>query len=124
MNGNGQVVFAGLFLALSTAFAVFAVGLFEIPTYGPEAKPIELLQIEGDEAFFSPAPIEMLQVDANAVPFNLAPIELLLRQTESAEQGLTPEQLYHGISTQALAQAKAVSEAKAFVHPAACSGRY
>ncbi len=124
MNGNGQVIVAGLFLVTSIAVAMFAVGMFEVPTYEPEAKPIELLQIEGGEAIFSPAPIELLEVNANAAPFNLAPIELLLRQTESAEQGLTPEQIYHGISTQALAQAKAVSEAKVFVHTGACSGRY
>jgi len=103
---------------------MFAVGMFEVPTYGPAAKPIEPLQIEGDEAFFSPAPIELFEVNANAVPFNLAPIELLLLQTESAEQGLTPEQLYHVISAQVLAQAKAVGEAKSFVHSGACSGRY
>ena len=124
MNGNGQVIVAGLFLVTSIAIAMFAVGMFEVPTYEPEAKPIELLQIEGGEAIFSPAPIELLEVNANAVLFNLAPIELLLRQTESAEQGLTPEQIYHGISTQALTQAKAVGEAKAFAHPGACSGRY
>ena len=124
MNGNGQVVVAGLFLALSSAFAVFAVGLFEIPTTELEAKPIELLPLDADEAHFSPAPIELLQVNTDAMPLNFAPIELLLRQTESAEQGLTPEQLYHGISAQALAQAKAVGEAKAFAHPGACSGRY
>ena len=124
MNGNGQVIVAGLFLVTSIAVAMFAVGMFEIPTYEPEAKPIELLQIEGDEAIFSPAPIELLEVNANGAPFNLAPIELLLLQTESAEQGLTPEKLYHGISAQALEQAKAVSEAKAFAHPGACSGGY
>ena len=124
MNGNGQVIVAGLFLVTSIAVAMFAVGMFEFPTYEPEAKPIELLQIEGGEAIFSPAPVELLEVNANAVPFNLAPIELLLRQTESGEQGLTPEQIYHGISTQALAQAKAISEAKAIAHPGACSGRY
>ncbi len=124
MNGNGQVIVAGLFLVTSIAVAMFAVRMFEVPTYEPEAKPIELLQFEGGEAIFSPAPIELLEVNANAAPFNLAPIELLLQQTESTEQGLTPEQLYHGISAQALAQAKAVSEAKAFTHPGTCSGRY
>ena len=124
MNGNGQVIVAGLFLVTSIAVAMFAVGMFEVPTYGPEARPIELLQIEGGKAIFSPAPIELLEVNANAAPFNLAPIELLLRQIESTEHGLTPEQRFHGISAQALAQAKAVSEAKAFAHPGACSGRY
>ena len=124
MNGNGQVVVAGLFLVASITIAMFAVGMFEVPRYGPEAKPIELLQIEGGEVIFSPAPIELLEVDAKAVPFNLAPIELLLRQTESAEQGLTPEQMYHGISAQAHAQARAVGAAKASVHSGACSGRY
>lgn len=122
MNGNGQVVVAGVFLVMSMAVAMFAVGMFEIPTYEPEAKPIELLQIDADRAVFSPAPIELLEVDA--VPFNLAPIELFLRDTDSPEQRLTPEQIYHGTTVQALAQSRAVAEVSAFAHTGICSGRY
>ena len=122
MNGNGQVVVAGVFLVMSMAVAMFAVGMFEIPTYEPEAKPIELLQIDADRAVFSPAPIELLEADA--VPFNLAPIELFLRDTDSPEQGLTPEQIYHGTTVQALAQARAVAEVSAFALSGTCSGRY
>ena len=124
MNGNGQVVVAGLFLAMSMAVAVFAVGMFEVPIYQPEAKPIELLPLETDEALFSPAPIELLQVDADAVPLDLAPIELLFRHADSAERGLTPEQIYYGITLQALAQANAATDVSAFAHTGACSGRY
>ena len=52
MNGNGQVIVAGLFPVTSIAVAMFAVGMFEVPTYEPEAKPIELLQIEGRRGHF------------------------------------------------------------------------
>ena len=124
MNGNGQVVVAGVFLVMSLAIAMFAVGMFENPTYELEAKPIELLPIDADGATFSPAPIELLQVDVDAVPLNLAPIELLLRPADNAEHGLTPEQFFHGTTMRALAQARAVTEANAYAHTGVCSGRY
>ena len=124
MNGNGQVVVAGVFLVMSLAVAMFAVGMFEIPNYELEAKPIELLQVDADRALFSPAPIELLQVDADAYPLNLAPIELLLRDTGNTEHGLTPEQIYHGSAMRALTQARLVTEANTFAHTGTCSGRY
>ena len=124
MNGNGQVVVAGLFLAMSMVVAVFAIGLFENPSYELEAKPIELLQLDANEALFSPAPIELLQIDADAIPLNLAPIELLLRNTDIPEQGLTPEQIYQGTAVQTLAQARAAAVVNSFAHNGTCSGRY
>ena len=139
MNGNGQVVVAGLFLVMSMAVAMVAVGMFEIPTFEPEAKPIELLSAKTDEANFSPAPIELLSVITDEAIFSPAPIELLEVKTDeaifgpasiellfqhedSAEQGLTPEQIYREVSAQALAQERSVVQNQA--HSGACSGRY
>ena len=122
MNGNGPVVVAGLFLLTTMVVAMVAVGMFEVPTFEPEAKPIELLELKTDEAFFSPAPIELLDVNTETALFSPAPIELLLQYTGDTEQGLTPEQIYHGVTAQALAKARSVTKIQ--THSGVCSGRY
>jgi hypothetical protein len=105
MNGNGQVVIAGLVLVMSIVAATLAVGTFEVPTYEPEAKPVQLLDLEADAALLNPAPIE-----------------LILRYTGSVEQGLKPEQIYHGVMGQTLAKTAGVSKIQA--HSRVCSGLY
>ncbi len=122
MNNNGQVVVAGLFLLTTMAVAMVAVGMFEVPTFEPEAKPIVLLELKTDEALFSPAPIELLGVNTDATLFSPAPIEFRLQYTGDTEQGLTPEQIYHGVTAQALAQARSVTKIQ--THSGVCSGRY
>ena len=122
MNDNGQVVVAGLFLLTTMAVAMVAVGMFEVPTFGTEAKPIELLELRIDDALFSSAPIELLEVKTDEALFGPASIELLLLYKDSTEQGLTPEQIYHGVSAQALLQARSMTKIQA--RSGACSGQY
>ena len=158
MNGNGQVVVAGLFLIASMAVAMVAVGMFEGPTFESEAKPIELLDVDTDEALFSPAPIELLEVKTDealfgpasmellevttdnalfspvpmellevrtdAASFSPASIELLLEYTDGTEQGAPSEQIYNGVSAQALSQDKAVNMTQIKSHSGACSSPY
>lgn len=105
MKGNGQVAIAGLFLVTSIAAAALAVGMFEIPTYEPEAQPIKLLDLEADDALLNPVPIE-----------------LLLQYTGSSEQGPKPEQIYDGVMGEMLAKAAAAEQIQA--HGGRCSGLY
>ena len=107
MNGNGQVVVAGLFLLMTMVVAMVAVEMFEVPTFEPEAKPIQLLEIEANEAFFT-----------------RAPIELILQYTGGTNYNLKPEQIYYGVTTQDFAQAQATSATQIHTHNGVCSGLY
>lgn len=119
MNGNGQVIVAGLFLMTTMVVAMLAVGLFEIPTYTPETRPIELMEIDDREAKLSPAPIEMFQAGIQDSPFSSDPIELLFLYSRDVEHELTPEQIFQGTAPQSQ-----VDVFKIQAHQGACSGLY
>ena len=121
MNGNGQVIVAGLFLLTTVAVAMFAVGLFELPTDTPETRPLQLMDIGDREVQFSPAPIEMLQVGIEDASFSSAPIELLLQYNQYSKPSLTPEKQFHQDAMQILAR---TGVTKIQAHSGACSGLY